>query len=303
MGTPQFAVPALKAVHESDFEVVAVITATDKFGGRGGKKLLQSAVKKYAVEQNIPVLQPKNLKSQEFIDKLASFEADLQLVVAFRMLPEVVWNMPPFGTVNLHASLLPKYRGAAPIHWAIINGEKETGLTTFKLKHEIDTGDLIDQLKLPIEYDDTMGSLAIKMSKKGAGLLLSSTEKLFDDQLELKSQNTQGEITQAPKIYFDDAKVRFNEPTEKVYNFIRGMHPFPVAWTKIDDKVVKLHQCSPIDTITAKQAGTIRIHNDKLFIYTKNGAIRVKKMQMEGKSKMKTEDWLNGYKIEKMSVN
>src|SRR6056297_606897 len=157
MGTPQFAVPALKAVHESDFEVVAVITATDKFGGRGGKKLLQSAVKKYAVEQNIPVLQPKNLKSQEFIDKLASFEADLQLVVAFRMLPEVVWNMPPFGTVNLHASLLPKYRGAAPIHWAIINGEKETGLTTFKLKHEIDTGDLIGQQRTAIGPMETTG--------------------------------------------------------------------------------------------------------------------------------------------------
>ena len=302
MGTPQFAVPALKAIHESEFSVVAVITATDKYGGRGGKKLLQSAIKKYAVKNNIPVLQPKNLKSSDFIKELKSYRADLQLVVAFRMLPEVVWNMPAYGTINLHASLLPKYRGAAPIHWAIINGEKETGLTTFKLKHAIDTGDLIDQVSLPISHSDTMGSLADKMSQKGATLLLSTTEKIFKGNQDMKPQDPGGELPLAPKIFFDDAQINFRRPTLPVYNFIRGMNPFPGAWTKIDQKVVKIFECETIDTIEPRKPNTIRLIGSKLYIHTNDGAIQVKTIKVEGKRKMKTEEWLRGYDIKDLHI-
>lgn len=302
MGTPQFAVPSLDALYHSPFEVVAVITATDKLGGRGGKQLLQSAVKKYAVKHDIPVLQPKNLKSKEFISDLAAYKADLQIVVAFRMLPVVVWDMPPMGTVNLHASLLPNYRGAAPIHWAIINGEKETGLTTFKLKHQIDTGDIIDQLTIPIEFDDTMGSLATKMSQEGAKLLVTTAEKVYHDKLELKPQDAGNRITQAPKIYFKDAEINFSQSTEKVYNFIRGMNPFPVAWTKIDNKVTKIFRCLPIDTLEYPNPGIIRVHDKSLFVYTMDGAIKVEQLQVEGKSKMQVSDWLNGYQIKNLKI-
>ncbi len=297
MGTPEFAVPCLQALHESDFNVVAVITATDKYGGRGKKKLLQSAVKRYAVKKDIPVLQPRNLKSPEFLEELASYRADLQLVVAFRMLPVVVWDMPPKGTINLHASLLPKYRGAAPIHWAIINGESETGLTTFKLKHAIDTGDLIDQTKIPIHPDDTMGSLAEKMSFLGAKLLMSTTEKVYNDEIELQPQNLDIETKPAPKIYFEDAQIIFDQPTSEVYNFIRGMNPFPAAWTKIDGKVVKVFSCQPNLSEVNSKAGSIRVDNNKLFIQTQDGEIEIQSLKMEGKRKMETTQWLNGYEI------
>lgn len=302
MGTPQFAVPCLQALHESDFNVVAVITATDKYGGRGKKQLLQSAVKKYAVENNLPVLQPKNLKSPEFLEELASYRADLQLVVAFRMLPVVVWDMPPQGTINLHASLLPKYRGAAPIHWAIINGEKETGLTTFKLKHAIDTGDLIEQIKIPIQPDDTMGSLAKKMSKLGAELLMSTTEKVYSGEVELKPQNVDAETPPAPKIFFEDARVNFDKNTTDVYNFIRGMNPFPAAWTKIDGKVVKIFSSTPIHSAEKTNPGKIRVENNDLFIQTKDGEIQIQSLKVEGKKKMETNQWLNGYEIKNYSV-
>ena len=297
MGTPEFAVPCLQALHESDFNVVAVVTATDKFGGRGKKKLLQSAVKRYADKNDIPVLQPRNLKSPQFLEELASYRADLQLVVAFRMLPVAVWDMPPKGTINLHASLLPNYRGAAPIHWAIINGESETGLTTFKLKHAIDTGDLIEQIKITIDPADTMGSLAEKMSTLGAKLLVSTTEKIYKNEIELKPQNLDIETKPAPKIYFEDAQIVFDQATSAVYNFIRGMDPFPAAWTKIDGKVVKVFSCRPLPTSAKNKAGSIRVDGNKLFISTQDGEIEIQSLKMEGKKKMVTTEWLNGYEI------
>jgi methionyl-tRNA formyltransferase len=303
MGTPNFAIPSLKQIHKSAFNLVAVITATDKYGGRGKKTKIESPVKKYALEHGIPVLQPKNLKSKEFQDKLASFQADLQLVVAFRMLPVAVWDIPPEGTINLHASLLPKYRGAAPIHWAIINGEKKTGLTTFKLKHQIDTGDLIDQVEIPIKQNDTMGSIAKQMAEKGANLLLSTTEKVFSNQVEYKAQDLTQEQPNAPKIYFEDAKIDFNTSTQSAYNFIRGMNPFPGAWTKIDGKIVKIFDCKPIFLNSTQDAGKIILKEDKLFISTKDGMINAIRLQIEGKKKMETIKWLNGYRIQNRRVD
>ena len=297
MGTPKFAIPSLKQIHESDYNLVAVITATDKYGGRGKKTVLESPVKKYAVEHEIPVLQPKNLKSKEFQEELASFNADLQLVVAFRMLPVAVWDMPPEGTINLHASLLPKYRGAAPIHWAVINGEEKTGLTTFKLKHQIDTGDLIDQVEIPIKQSDTMGSIAKKMAEEGAKLLLSTVDKVFLEKVEYKAQNLDQEQPKAPKIYFEDARIDFDKPTQNVYNFIRGMNPFPGAWTKIDGKIVKIFDCNPIFLNSPQDPGKIILKEDKLFISAKEGLIEVLKLQVEGKKKMETRKWLNGYEV------
>jgi len=303
MGTPPFAVPSLKILHESDFTVASVVTATDKYGGRGKKKLLQSAVKKYAVKNNIPVLQPKNLKSSDFHKELASFEADLQIVVAFRMLPEKVWDMPPKGTVNLHASLLPKYRGAAPIHWAIIRGENKTGLTTFRLKQKIDTGDIIDQLEIPIESDDTMGSLAEKMSEKGAQLVISTAQKIFEGEVTYREQDLSVETPPAPKIFFEDAKIDFSNNTSEVYNFIRGMNPFPGAWTKIDGKILKIFSCEPVEIKKKSLPGTLFQANNQLRISTKDGALEVKVVQVEGKRKMETKRWLNGYTISDLKVN
>jgi methionyl-tRNA formyltransferase len=303
MGTPQFAVPALERLHASDFEVVAVVTATDKKGGRGQRQLLQSAVKKFAVQAGIPVLQPKNLKAPSFLEELRAFEADLQVVLAFRMLPEVVWNMPPLGTVNLHASLLPKYRGAAPIHWAIINGEKTTGLPTFRLKHEIDTGDIIEQVEMPVDKDDTMGSLAIRMSQKGADLLLSTVESLYQNTATFESQNMKVEAPSAPKIFFEDAKINFNQKTQKTYDFIRGMSPYPAAWTKIDDKIVKLYEVTPHFNMSDTIPGTIEENNGQLMIHCRDGKIEIESLKVEGKKRLKAKDWLNGHQINSFTIN
>lgn len=302
MGTPQFAVPALERLHESGFQIVAVITATDKRGGRGQRQLLESAVKKYAVGAGIPVLQPKNLKAPAFIEELKAFSADLQVVLAFRMLPKVVWDMPPLGTVNLHASLLPKYRGAAPIHWAIINGEETTGLTTFRLKHEIDTGDIIEQVEMPILKDDTMGSLAIRMSQKGADLLLSTVDSIYRETATFQSQNMNVDAPKAPKIFFEDARINFNQSTQKTYDFIRGMNPYPAAWTKIDDKIVKLYEVTPHYKESNLAPGTIEVIDGQLMIHCLDGKIEIETLKVEGKRKLKAKDWLNGYQINSFKI-
>jgi len=215
MGTPEFAVPSLDILVKNGYDVVAVITSTDKYGGRGGKKLIESAVKKYAVSQNIPVLQPKNLKSLEFIEELKSYEADLQLVVAFRMLPVVVWDMPKLGTYNLHGSLLPRYRGAAPINWAVINGDKYTGVTTFKLKHAIDTGDLMHQEKIAITEDDTAGSVHDKMMDLGANLILKTVKSIESGDYETFPQD-ESQVSKAPKIFHDTCEIDFSKTADLV---------------------------------------------------------------------------------------
>ncbi|MGE5105983.1 MAG: methionyl-tRNA formyltransferase, partial [Sphingobacteriales bacterium] len=248
MGTPEFAVASLDALVKAGCIIVGVITAPDKPAGRG-MKLNESPVKKYAVEHGLKVLQPEKLKNPDFLAELKSLNADLQIVVAFRMLPEVVWNMPPMGSVNLHGSLLPQYRGAAPINWAVINGEKETGVTTFKLKHEIDTGDILLQESFPIGEDDTAGEVHDTMKEIGAKLLVKTVAGLAAGTLKEKPQNKFQnpnskiqDLHHAPKIFTETCKIDFTKSTEEVHNLVRGLSPFPGAFTSLEGKMLKIYR-------------------------------------------------------------
>ncbi|MEM1327287.1 MAG: methionyl-tRNA formyltransferase [Bacteroidota bacterium] len=297
MGTPDFAVSSLQILVENGYNVVGVITSTDKYGGRGNKKLLQSAVKKYAVEQNIPVLQPKNLKAESFIEELRALNANLQVVVAFRMLPEVVWDMPKYGTFNLHGSLLPKYRGAAPINWAVIRGETETGVTSFFLQHKIDTGDILFQEKLPIGENETAGELHDRMMTLAAKVVLKTVQAIEkgEDQA-IPQEDTLA--TKAPKLYHDKSEIDFNQPTAEVHNFIRGLSPYPAAWTTLDDKKLKILRTEKDLTSPKAAAGTIQSDNkSELKIATQDGWIKVLELQLAGRKRMQTRDFLNGYEI------
>ncbi len=294
MGTPEFAVPSLQKLVENEFNVVAVITAPDKPKGRG-KKLGTSPVKDYAVSVDLPVLQPTNLKSPDFQEELRSYQADLQIVVAFRMLPEAVWNMPPLGSFNLHGSLLPDYRGAAPINWAIINGEKETGVTTFKLKHEIDTGNILLQHREPIHYEDTVGTVYERLMTKGADLVVESVRKIQQDDYELKAQQvTEGK--HAPKIFREDCEINWDQSSEIVRNFIRGLSPYPAAWTKLDEQTFKVYMAEITSRTYKSPIGTL--HSDgKNYIdaVTKDGTLSLTDIQLQGKRRMKTEEFLRGF--------
>jgi len=297
MGTPDFAVPSLDALYQNGYNIVGVITATDKKGGRGGKQLIQSAVKKYAVEKELKVLQPKNLKAPEFIEELKSLEADLQIVVAFRMLPIVVWDMPKFGTMNLHGSLLPAYRGAAPIHWAVINGEKETGVTTFFLKHEIDTGDILMQEKFPIQSDDTTGNVHDKMMELGANVILKSVKKIESGNYKLQPQDN-SKVSKAPKIHSDTCEINFDQTTDKVYNFVRGMSPYPAAWTTLNGLNCKIYRATKGVDAPLQEPGTMSTDGKKfLRFFTLDGFIEVHELKLQGKRKMSIKDFLNGYKF------
>lgn len=301
MGTPEFAVPSLQRLVEEGFNVVAVITAPDKPQGRG-KKLGTSPVKDYALSQNIPLLQPTNLKDPIFLKELKSFEADVQIIVAFRMLPEVVWNMPPHGSFNLHASLLPDYRGAAPINWAIINGEKETGITTFKLQHEIDTGNIMFQEKEPIFFTDNVGTLYERLMNKGAWLLVKTVNAIEQGDYELKPQKKEGNLKHAPKIFRENCEINWNQASQKVRDFIRGLSPYPAAWTLLDGKTLKIFDCNLSPEKYTDTPGTFK-SDQKTFIdiVTQNGALRISELQLQGKKRMKTEDFLRGYQMEKTS--
>lgn len=296
MGTPDFAVPTLHALIEAGHDIVGVITATDKMGGRGKDKLIESAVKKYALNKRLRILQPPNLKNPEFVEELRSLKADLQVVVAFRMLPVVVWDMPPMGTLNLHGSLLPKYRGAAPINWAVINGEAETGVTTFLLKHAIDTGDILMQRKLPIEPNDTAGDVHDKMMDLGAEVVAETVAGLQNGSLRAVPQPDTG-VTKAPKIFREMCEVDFNQPASEVHNFIRGLSPFPGAWTTLHGKNLKL-----LKSITGTGDGNpgelLENETSDLEIACTTGSVRITLLQMEGKRRMSTETFLNGYSIE-----
>lgn len=297
MGTPDFAVPSLDALFQNGYDIVGVITATDKKGGRGGKQLIQSAVKKYAIEKGLKVLQPKNLKAPEFVEELKSLEADLQIVVAFRMLPVVVWDMPHLGTMNLHGSLLPAYRGAAPIHWAVINGEKETGVTTFFLKHEIDTGDMLMQEKFPIAPDDTTGNVHDKMMQLGAEVIVKSVKKIESGDYKLQPQDN-SKVSKAPKIKSETCEINFDQSSEKVYNFIRGMSPFPAAWTTLDNLNCKIYKAKIGWDATLQEPGTMSTDGKKyLRFFTLDGFIEVEELKLQGKRKMSIKDFLNGYKF------
>ena len=300
MGTPEFAVPSLSALYEAGYDIAAVVTAADKPAGRG-LQLTESAVKKFALQKNLKILQPEKLKSPEFIDALAALKADVQVVVAFRMLPEVVWNMPPLGTINLHGSLLPQYRGAAPINWAIINGEKETGVTTFKLQHTIDTGNILLQEKIEIDETDTAGTLHDKMMQTGAQLLLHTLDELSVGNT---SETIQPEATQsgeglkhAPKIFTDTCKIEWNNNVDSIYNFIRGLSPYPTAFTFLKGKKLKIYNAEKETSTDTKGPGMV-FTDKKTFLKfsAKDGYILLKEIQLDGKKKMRIEDFLRGWR-------
>ncbi len=295
MGTPDFAVSSLRILVESGFDVVGVVTATDKWGGRGKKTLLESPVKKYAVSQGIPVLQPEKFKKGTFIEDLRALEADLQIVVAFRMLPEVVWDMPALGTYNLHGSLLPKYRGAAPINWAIIKGEKETGVTTFKITHEIDTGDLLFQQRIPIDENETAGELHDKMSEIGANLVLKTVREIEKGEVVLHRQDN-SLACPAPKIYRETCEIDFDQLTQKVHDFIRGLSPFPGAWTTYQGKQLKIQKAMKEIAEHDFEVGSLHSDGKKyLKVATQDGFIHLLELQLQGKKRMDIRSFLNGY--------
>ena len=298
MGTPEFAVPSLEILIEHKLNVVAVITAPDKPQGRG-QKILFSPVKACALHHHIPVLQPTNLKSPEFLEQLKAFQADLQVVVAFRMLPEAVWGMPPLGTFNLHASLLPHYRGAAPINWAIINGEKETGVTTFFLRHDIDTGSIIFQEREAIRDDDDAGTVYERLMKRGAALVLKTVQAIQSGNYPSIPQPEDVGIRHAPKIFKETCEIRWDQPGERVRNFVRGLSPYPSAWTTIGGKNFKVYKTSVADRKDdAKNAGDF-ITDNKNYLYfkTQDGWLSIDELQPEGKKRMSIRDFFRGNKL------
>lgn len=297
MGTPEFAVASLDALLLANFDVVAVVTAPDKPAGRG-QKLNESAVKKYAAEKGIPVLQPEKLKNPDFIEELRSYQADLQVVVAFRMLPEVVWSMPAKGTINLHGSLLPQYRGAAPINHAIINGEKESGVTTFFLKQEIDTGDIILSDKVDISADDNAGDLHDKLMVLGANLLVKTVKAIDENNYTEQAQPQSNDLKHAPKIFKDDCKVDWNSSNQKVYNLIRGLSPYPTAFTSLNDKTLKIFKAE-LDNQQPEITPGAFLTDGKTYLKfaTKDGFIKLLDIQYEGKKRMLIEDFLRGMRL------
>jgi methionyl-tRNA formyltransferase len=303
MGTPEFAVPGLQTLIENGYEVAAVITSVDKLGGRGRKQLIESDVKKFAAQHNIKILQPPNLKRQSFIDELKSIGANLQIVVAFRMLPEVVWNMPELGTYNLHGSILPKYRGAAPINWAIMNGDKETGVSFFKLKHEIDTGDILIRNKLPIGDNENASSLHDRMKILAAETVLEGVKKIESQDFSLLKQD-ESEVSKAPKIFKKDCLINFDESSYKIHNHIRGLSYYPAAWFKMDDLEHKVYQASYYTDHLSRKAGKIFTDNKSyLHITTNDGYLFIKEIQQSGKRRMSIKEFLNGYDVKSDFIN
>jgi methionyl-tRNA formyltransferase len=313
MGTPEFAVASLDALVKAGYNIVGVVTAPDKPAGRG-MKLQQSEVKKYALKHKLNVLQPEKLKDPAFLEELRALKADLQIVVAFRMLPELVWNMPPRGTVNLHGSLLPQYRGAAPINWAVINGEKETGVTTFKLKHEIDTGDILLQESFPIGENETAGEVHDRMKEIGAQLLVRTVQGIVDGSLKEISQSAivnqqlpntgsvlstpDSGLKHAPKIFSVTSKIDWTKSTDEIHNLIRGLSPFPGAVTELGDQTIKIFQSEKEHIIPTSRPG--RWESDKktfLKFACSDGYILLKDVQLEGKKRMNIEDFLRGYRF------
>lgn len=304
MGTPDFAVGTLKALVENDYNIVAVVTMPDKPMGRHGSVLQPSAVKQYAQSVGLPVLQPERLKDEGFLEQLRSFKADLQIVVAFRMLPEVVWNMPPMGTFNLHASLLPQYRGAAPINWAIINGEKETGVTTFFLQQEIDTGEIVFQERLPIGEEDNVGDIHDRLMDMGAALTLRTVDAVLSGSAPRVPQSewmeaNGGELRPAPKLFRENTQIDWNRSACDIHNFIRGLSPYPAAWTNMVDAngnstVMKIFESRVV--AGCMEPGSIET-DGKTYIYigTRDGLVSILSLQLAGKKRMSVADFLRGH--------
>ena len=302
MGTPEFAVAILDKLVAENCNVVAVVTAPDKPAGRG-MQLSQSAVKQYAVQHGLKVLQPVKLKDPLFIEELQSLHADVQVVVAFRMLPEMVWNMPPMGTINLHASLLPKYRGAAPINWAIIHGETETGITTFKLQHAIDTGDVLMRQSIPIRPDETAGELHDEMKVLGAQLVFDTLVGYCNESLKPVAQKellnkSMKEVPEAPKLHTETCKINWEKTSQEVFNLVRGLSPYPGAFTYLDDKVLKVYRASFEQGNPTVSIGHFETDRKTFLRFaTADGWIYVKELQLEGKKRMVVEDFLRGYRF------
>jgi len=305
MGTPDFAVESLRCLVEGGYNVVGVITMPDKPAGRG-HKLQFSPVKQYALEHSLPLLQPEKLKDEAFVEALREWKADLQIVVAFRMLPEVVWNMPRLGTFNLHASLLPQYRGAAPINWAVINGDTETGITTFFLRHEIDTGEVIQQVRIPIADTDDVGIVHDKLMMLGGKLVTETVDAILNDAVKPIPQEEMavvGELRPAPKIFKDTCRIDWNQSVKRIYDFIRGLSPYPAAWSELlqpdgeavvmkifeTEKIIQSHQLTPGTLLTD---GKTYIH-----VAATDGFIGIRVLQLPGKKRLKTDELLRGFRL------
>ena len=306
MGTPEFAVESLRCLVEGGYNVVGVITMPDKPAGRG-HKIQFSPVKQYALEHDLPLLQPEKLKDETFIAALKAWRADLQIVVAFRMLPEIVWSMPRYGTFNLHASLLPQYRGAAPINWAVMNGDTETGITTFFLKHEIDTGEVIQQVKVPISDTDDVGIVHDRLMLLGGKLVIETVDAIINGTVKSIPQEDMtvvGELRPAPKIFKDTCRIDWNNTVKKIYDHVRGLSPYPAAWTELhqpDDELlspVKIYQTEKIVKAHTYRAGSIETDGKTyLHVAVADGFIDVKSLQLPGKKRLSTEELLRGFKI------
>jgi len=306
MGTPEFAVESLRCLVEGGYNVVGVITMPDKPAGRG-HKIQFSPVKQYALENNLPLLQPEKLKDEAFVEALRAWRADLQIVVAFRMLPEVVWSMPKYGTFNLHASLLPQYRGAAPINWAVMNGDTETGITTFFLKHEIDTGEVIQQVKIPIADTDDVGIVHDKLMTLGGKLVVETVDAIINGTVKSIPQEemtTDEALRPAPKIFKDTCRIDWNNTVKKIYDHVRGLSPYPAAWTELyqpnseEPLPVKIFQTAKIVKHHTFKAGSI-VTDGKTYLYVAatDGFVDIKSLQLPGKKRLLTEELLRGFKI------
>jgi methionyl-tRNA formyltransferase len=305
MGTPEFAVASLEALVNAGFNIVGVVTSPDKPAGRG-MKMTESPVKKFAARKGLTILQPEKLKDPAFLEALKALQADLQVVVAFRMLPEIVWNMPRLGTINLHGSLLPQYRGAAPINWAVINGDKETGVTTFKLKHEIDTGDILLQERMPIGDYETAGEVHDRMKDLGASVLVETVKGLSNGSLKETPQSAVIEasginlvpLRHAPKIFTATCRIDWNKPGEEIYNLIRGLSPYPAAFTDFEDKILKIFRAEKEWIIPDSKPGRFETDRKTYLKFACNdGYIHVKDLQMEGKKRLLVEEFLRGYRF------
>lgn len=308
MGTPDFAVGSLRALHENGYNVVGVVTMPDKPAGRG-HKLQFSAVKQYALDNNLRLLQPEKLKEEAFLTELKSLEADLQIVVAFRMLPEVVWNMPRLGTFNLHASLLPQYRGAAPINWAVINGETETGVTTFFLTHEIDTGNIILQEKTRIEETDNAGDIHDRLMAMGAQLVLKTVDEILDGNVQEQPQQQTDRLKQAPKIFKDTCRMDWKKTTTELYNFVRGLSPYPAAWAELtlpngERLGIKIFETKK-ELAAHNMAAGLLVTDNKTYIKvsTPDGYLHLLSVQLAGKKRMGVGELLRGYKMEGYGIS
>ncbi|GHT34141.1 methionyl-tRNA formyltransferase [Bacteroidia bacterium] len=300
MGTPDFAVESLRALHESGYNVVGVITMPDKPAGRG-HKIQFSPVKQYALDNHLRLLQPEKLKDEAFLAELKSLQADLQIVVAFRMLPEVVWNMPKLGTFNLHASLLPQYRGAAPINWAIINGERETGVTTFFLTHEIDTGNIILQEKTPISSEENAGDIHDRLMKMGGDLVLRTVDLILEEKAQGQVQAHIADLKPAPKIFKETCKIDWQKNTDEIDNFVRGLSPYPAAWTELKSPngevlILKIFETKTEKTTHNEPAGTLLTDGKKFIkIAVSDGYLHLISIQLPSKKRMSAEDVLRGF--------